>query len=184
MRKNVADNQILLIVEEALRGRAKIWLETRLCPFMGYNSFRAAFIKNFYSIDARIQAKRNWTTRRFRVTDKSLYEYFIEQVKAPTYIAPDMDTYEINYTVTVIKQLPARVQDFLATIDFNDTEKIAQALVRLDTSQMDRNIHQERQPNPTESRPRVNSMRKDQRNKSWQGGNNKYNLRNNEIKGK
>lgn len=82
-------------------------------------------------------------------------------MKAPKYFAPEMDRYDINYTI--IKQLPVRVKDILATIDYKDTDKISQTLLRIDASQKERETYQERASNSAKSASQVNNMQWDTR---------------------
>ena len=132
LRKRVAWDQKLLIVEDSLKGRAKAWYEARLTPFMDFAHFKSIFLKEFYSVEARVQAKAEWDSRRFKVTDGTLLEYFTDQRRIAKYFKPSLDAYEGNYGI--IKQLPQRARDALAVIDYADTELIAQALSRLDAS--------------------------------------------------
>lgn len=120
VRKNVLENQKLLLVEETLRGRAKIWVETRVAPFPNYDEFKKAFVKDMYGIEIKTKEKNDWVTRKYKTNDGSLYEYFIEQLKASKYFSPEMNKFEINYNI--IRQLPTNVRKILSTIDYGDTD--------------------------------------------------------------
>ena len=120
-RKKIKDEQKLLIIEDALMGRARLWYEARLSPFIGYDHFKSVFLSEFYSIEARMKIKTEWGSRKFRSQDRSLVEYFNEQVRMTKYISPRLDDYEVNYTI--IKQLPQRARDALATADYAQTPR-------------------------------------------------------------
>lgn len=132
LRKRTRTEQKLLIVEDALKGRARIWHEARFNPFISFEHFKTAFLNEFYSLEARIKSKTEWASKRFKVSDGSLLEYFNEQVRAAKYISPRLDDYEVHYTI--IKQLPQRARDALAAVEYSDYEKISKALARLDAS--------------------------------------------------
>ena len=43
-KKNIRDDQRLLIVDDALRGRASVWYEARLSLFGGFGHFKTIFL--------------------------------------------------------------------------------------------------------------------------------------------
>lgn len=132
VRKRTKTEQKLLLVEDALKGRARVWFEARYSPFISFEHFKTIFLNEFYGVEARIKFKSEWASKRFKVADRSLREYFQSQVRAAKYISPRMDDYEIHYTI--IKQLPQRARDALAAVEYTDTERISKALERLDAS--------------------------------------------------
>lgn len=80
-------------------------------------------------------AKSAWENRRFQSTDRSLQDYFTEQMRNAKFCLSFLQEYEINYLI--VKQLPQRAREVLATIDYIDTAKIMQALSRLDVTRFD-----------------------------------------------
>lgn len=135
LRKNIAEDLKLIIVEEALNGRAKMWYDARSFPFIDYQHFKEKFLEEFYSIEARMVAKSEWENRRYKASDRSLEEYYIEQLREVKFCLLTLKEYEINYLI--MKQLPHRAREVLATIDYFDTSKILQALARLDVARRD-----------------------------------------------
>lgn len=123
------------MVEDALIGRAKLWYETRTSPFVNYKHFKDKFLEEFYSIEARMSAKTEWESRRFLSSDRSLQVYYVEQLHEAKFCLSSLNEYEINYLI--IKQLPQRAREVLATIDYRDTSKILQSLARLDGMKSD-----------------------------------------------
>ncbi|XP_031779488.2 uncharacterized protein LOC116416172 [Nasonia vitripennis] len=133
IRKKIKHEQKLLVVEDALKGRARVWYEARFSPFISFEHFKRIFNDEFYSLEARMKFKTEWAAKKFKPgSNHCLREYFLEQTRAAKYITPRMDDYEINYTI--IKQLPQRVRDALSTVDYLKSDLISQALARLDAS--------------------------------------------------
>lgn len=132
IRKNIVDDERLLIVEDALQGTAKIWFDTIAIPCSSFNEFKDIFLKEYFSIEARMQAKKEWEDRRFHKSDMSLQAYYNLQIKSAKVKVPRMEAYEINFII--IGQFPLRVRDILSTIDYADSERISKALARLDLS--------------------------------------------------
>ncbi|OXU16380.1 hypothetical protein TSAR_000082 [Trichomalopsis sarcophagae] len=94
IRKNIKEGQTLLVVEDTLKGRARVWYEARFSPFISYNHFNHIFNEEFYSLEARMKFKTKWAARKFKpATDRSLREYFLEQTRAANYITPRLDDY-------------------------------------------------------------------------------------------
>lgn len=68
-----------------------------------------------------------------------------------------METYDLHYTV--IQRMPSRIRDALAVVDFNDFEKISQALSQFDLTYQER-INQRRNiPNENNSDNRGSQSR-------------------------
>lgn len=126
------------MVEDALVGRAKLWYEARTFPFISYAHFKEKFLDEFYSIEARMVAKSQWENRRFKDSDASLQGYYIEQIRDAKFCLTSLQEYEINYLI--IKQLPQRAREVLATIDYLNTAKIIQTLARLDVTRGEADI--------------------------------------------
>ena len=95
----------MLILEEALTERAKVWLDARSEPFENYNSFKEAFLQKYYSLPAKLELKDAWSSKKFRHTDKSLHDYFMSQVHEAKYVAPEMNVAEINCDAGVASEL-------------------------------------------------------------------------------
>ena len=131
-RKKIPEDQKLLVLEDALKGRAHVWYEARYNPFISFRHFKHAFLTEFYSLESRIKFKSEWSCRKFKAANRSLREYFNEQVRDAKYITPRLDDYEVYFTI--IKQLPQRARDTLATVEYTDADRISQALGRLDAS--------------------------------------------------
>ena len=132
VRKSVNVEQKLLFIEDALKGRARAWVDAHSTPFMNFLHFKSIFLNEFYSVKVRVESKNIWSTRKFKSSDGTLLEYFADQRRIAKYFNPPMDTYEINYHI--IKQLPSRAREVLSVIDYIDTDRISQALGRLDAS--------------------------------------------------
>ena len=81
---------------------------------------------------ARAEVKNNWSTRKFKASDGTLLEYFTEQKSVAKYFTPSMDNYEVNYYI--IKQMRLQAREVLAVVDYTDTERITQALMRIDSA--------------------------------------------------
>lgn len=124
-----------MLVEDALIGRAKLWHDARVFPFVSYSHFKEKFLEEFYSIEARMVAKSKWENRRFESIDNSLQEYYIEQVRDAKFCSTSLQEYEVNYLI--VKQLPQRAREVLVTIDYMDTSKIIHTLARLDVTRCD-----------------------------------------------
>ncbi|XP_043460899.1 uncharacterized protein LOC122497698 [Leptopilina heterotoma] len=138
VRKNVSDDAKLLMVEDAMIGRAKLWYDARVFPFITYSHFKDKFLEEFYSIEARMVAKSKWENRRFKDSDQSLQAYYVEQLRDAKFCLTSLQEYEVNYLI--VKQLPQRAREVLATIDYMDTSKISQTLSRLDVTRGDAEI--------------------------------------------
>ena len=60
LKRIVDEEQKLIVIEDALIGRARTWIDTRPIPFRRYNNFREVFLINFNTIEARIKVKDKW----------------------------------------------------------------------------------------------------------------------------
>lgn len=134
-RKNISENLKLVIIEDALVGKARMWHDARTFPFINYQHFKDKFLDEFYSVEARMLAKSIWENRRFQLNDRSLQDYYTEQFRNAKFCLSSLEEYEVNYLI--VKQLPQRAREVLATIDYKDTAKIMQALTRLDVTRQD-----------------------------------------------
>ncbi|XP_043481228.1 uncharacterized protein LOC122510544 isoform X2 [Leptopilina heterotoma] len=134
-RKNISENLQLVIIEEALIGKARMWHDARSFPFINYQHFKNKFLEEFYSIEARMMAKSEWESRRYKSNENSLQGYYVEQLSRAKFCLSSLKEFEVNYLI--IKQLPQRVREVLSTIDYNDTSRIMQALNRLDATRRD-----------------------------------------------
>lgn len=134
-KKRILQDQKILIVEDCLKGRALLWFTAKQPPFRQYRDFEREFRLEFCCIERRWHARWEWDSRTYSNGDKSLYEFFQEQVKEARYCLPDTNQTEINYLI--LKQLPNRVQENLVTIQIQDRAAIEGALKRLDQSRSD-----------------------------------------------
>ncbi|XP_048514039.1 uncharacterized protein LOC125501687 isoform X2 [Athalia rosae] len=157
---NVNDAKQDWVLGSILEGRAKIWYEANKEVCNTYENFRKHFKREFYSVQYQVKAKNRWSSRRYKSQDGELRSYFRRQSKEAKYFEPALSTYEINYAV--VQQLPARIRDLLATIDFNNSELIMQSLSNLDISQEGREFDRDKTQNF--NRPNQNPGRK----LSWQ----------------
>ncbi|KAK2578319.1 hypothetical protein KPH14_012620 [Odynerus spinipes] len=140
--KNVKNEHKVLVAESLLEGRAKIWANSVTRAFTDFKAFREAFLQEFYSIPIRVRLKNQWLSRRYRYTDGSMLEYFYKQLRAALHFEPELNKYEINYSI--IQQFPVRVREATASVDYTDVNSIAQALSRLDGVQRDRDFYKKR----------------------------------------
>ena len=108
IRKKFREDQKVLLTEDALNDRARILFEARVHSFID-DHFCSVFLNEFHSVEARTRAKSERANRKFGNQDRSLYEYFVDQVRAAKYFSPRLDPYEVNYTIA--KQLPRQARD-------------------------------------------------------------------------
>lgn len=109
MTNNVSDDAKLLMVEDAMIGRAKLWYDARVFPFVNYSHFKDKFLKEFYSIEAIMVAQSKWENRRFEDSDQSLQAYHVEQFRDAKFCLTSLQEYEVNYLI--VKQLPQRARE-------------------------------------------------------------------------
>lgn len=126
----------LNFLDGALEGRAKSWFDAQRIVFANFNDFKEKFLLEFYSIPIRVKIKSAWLARRFVPNKDSLQSYFLEQFNEAQYFLPKMDAYEVHYTI--VQQMPIRVRENLATVDFENFEKISKALSQLDLTYGDK----------------------------------------------
>ncbi|KAK2579145.1 hypothetical protein KPH14_001315 [Odynerus spinipes] len=55
----------LLIIENSIEGRGKIWYNANRCNFISYVTFKEAFEKQFYSVPMQAKIQSQWSARRF-----------------------------------------------------------------------------------------------------------------------
>lgn len=132
--KHVSNINRLDFLDEAFEGRAKIWHETQ--NYENYDDFKQKFLEEFFSIPVRVRVKSKWFAKRFDPANDQLNKYFLNQVKDAQYFIPKMDNYELHYII--IQQLPIRIREIMATVDFNDFNKISQCLSQLDLTFTDK----------------------------------------------
>lgn len=137
--KAVSDKNKLSFLDGAFEGRARAWFETQKGLMINYIDFKNKFLAEFYSIPIRVQIKSGWLSRRFEGNLSNLQTYFMNQVKEAQYFLPIMEPYELHYTV--IQQMPIRVREALATIDYNNFDRISQALSQLDLTYQEKTNH-------------------------------------------
>lgn len=129
--KNLQGNR-LNVLDGCFEGRARAWFESQRNSLCNYNDFKTKFLGEFFSIPIRVKLKSNWLAKRFDNTTDSLQTYFLNQIKEAQYIIPQCEPYELYFTI--IQQMPMRVREILSTVDFNDYNKISQALSQLDST--------------------------------------------------
>lgn len=129
---NVPEAQRLWVVNSILSGRAKIWYDINKDSCNTFGSFKRAFKEEFYSVQHQVKVKSRWAARRYKSQDGSLRSYFGKQNREAKYFEPKSSTYEINYAI--VQQLPYRVRDILAAIDFSNTKLILSTLANIDSS--------------------------------------------------
>ncbi|XP_048511045.1 uncharacterized protein LOC125500905 [Athalia rosae] len=156
---NVNDAKQDWVLGSILEGRAKIWYEANKEVCNTYENFRKHFKREFYSVQYQVKAKNRWSSRRYKSQDGELRSYFRRQSEEAKYFEPALSTYEINYAV--VQQLPARIRDLLATIDFNNSELIMQSLSNLDISQEGREFDRDKTQNfnrPNQNRNQIQGV--------------------------
>ncbi|XP_046614681.1 uncharacterized protein LOC124302493 [Neodiprion virginianus] len=147
--KNIVGQWKLGIIENKLRGRAKLWWSSIKHQIESYDAFERTFLEKFYSIPIQVKAKNRWSSRKYKSQDGSLQMYFFKQIVEAKYFTPKLDVFEVNYTI--IQQLPNRIRDILATVNFSDTKQIEQTLSQLDSTYQER--ENEKRQNQNSSNP-------------------------------
>lgn len=140
--KHISLNERLEYLDDVFDGNEKLWFETQ--TFADYASFKKKFIEEFYSVAVRVRIKADWHKRKFDPSKDQLNSYFLNQVKDAQYFTPQMENYELHYTI--IQQLPMRIREILSAVDFADFEKICQVLSQLDITFRDKQESSKRGP--------------------------------------
>lgn len=176
--KNVCEEQCLMVVENIIEGRVRIWYEVVKNQVSTFIEFKHAFLNEFYSIPVRVRFKNQWAYRKYKSSDGSMHSYFYKQLKETRYFDPPLTPYEINYSI--IQQLPSRIRSNLSTVNFSDSNSVAQALAQIDLAQED--FERQRDSRYQYNRGRgnqVNSLRFSQNARSdYRGYNNYYGRKN------
>ena len=55
--KSIPDNGRLNVLDSALEGRSKAWLETQRCTLLNFDDFKDKFLAEFYSVPIRVKTK-------------------------------------------------------------------------------------------------------------------------------
>ena len=134
--KNITRANCLNVFDCALEGRARAWFDAQRNGFVDYDDFKTKFLNEFYSIPIRVKIKSRWLANRFDHNRDNLQSYFLDQIKDARHFLPQMEPYEMYYTI--IQQMPIRVREALATVDFSDFDRISQALAQLDLTFVDK----------------------------------------------
>ncbi|KAK2574868.1 hypothetical protein KPH14_012964, partial [Odynerus spinipes] len=140
--KHVREEHKVLVTENLLDGRAKVWANSMTHTFTDFNAFREAFLHEFYSIPIKVKLKTQWLSQRYRYNEGTMQEYFYKQRRMAKNLEPHMSAYELNYTI--VQQFPMRIREALAACDHSDIDAVAQALSRLDSIQRDRDFEKKR----------------------------------------
>lgn len=128
------DTDKMLVIENALEGRACCWFTVN--RINDFETFKQLFMEEFYSVPIKIKFKNNWSSRKYHEKIGSLQTYFYSQLKESEYIRPKLSAYETNYII--LQQLPVRVRESLAVLDFEKTSLIIRALSQFDDVQQER----------------------------------------------
>lgn len=139
----------MIIVENALEGRAKVWYNANRVQFANYEAFKTAFLNEFFSIPVRVRMKSQWASRKHTGQSGTLQTFFLKQITEAEYFSPPLDPYELNYTV--VQQLPIRVRKSLVTVDYTDSNSIANSLSQLDMVNEERDRFHRATPNQNNS---------------------------------
>lgn len=84
--KNIPNNQKMQVVEAALQGKAKIWIDLQN-NLQNYDAFKVRFIEAFYSVPVMCKVKTNWSNRKYREGSLLLY-FFLKQNSLDILIHP------------------------------------------------------------------------------------------------
>ena len=134
--KNInIDSKKLVLAEHALEDQARIWIRYKRDAIVSYGQFKIEFLEEFYSVPIRVKLENKWYLRRYSIQDGNLLTYFYSQTKEASFFEPQLSEYKINYNT--VQQMPYRVRENLATINFTDTKVVAQALAQFDNVQKD-----------------------------------------------
>lgn len=155
--KSIPNDGKLSVLEGSFEGRARAWFDTQKNTFINYEDFQTKFLAEFYSIPVRVKIKSSWLAKRFDGNKGNLQTYFLNQIRDAQYFIPRLEAYELHYTV--IQQMPTRIRDALATVDFSNFDKISQALSQLDLTFQEKTNNRKQTvdsgghaENPTENR--------------------------------
>lgn len=133
--KNVKNDRRIILIEQALEGRASLWLETKL-DITTYEEFKTSFLEEFYSIPIRVQFKNSWNGKRYNQSQETLQTFYYRQKKDARFFIPQITEYEVNYNI--IQQYPLWVRENMSTINFSDSTLIGQTLANLDAINRER----------------------------------------------
>lgn len=127
---NIAMQNRVSMLDNVFEDRAADWFETQKNSIVSFDDFQQKFLAEFFSVPVRVQMKSQWLSQRFESHKESLNSFFLRQVNEAQYIEPKLEAYEIHYTI--VQQLPLRVREIMAAVDFADFNKISQTLTQLD----------------------------------------------------
>lgn len=132
--KDIPQECELLIIKTAMKGRARAWFLANMCNWNGFEHFEADFYSEFFSIEFRTEMTNAWRDRRFCKKDGTFVNFFHEQTRQACYLEPPMSDYARNFSI--VRQLPKRVQDAMASVDLLDKKRIIKTLAWLDGTEM------------------------------------------------
>jgi len=147
--KNIPKNIVVLLLGTALRDRAKIWFDANKEYVKTIEEFENEFKAEFFSIEQQVELRNKWNNRKYKYADGSLKSYFLKAKTEATYIMKGTGEYEINYII--VNQLPLNVRKMLATINYNESKAILQALSNLDQIEEQVKITNNAQKNQNQS---------------------------------
>lgn len=131
-------NDQLKFLEIILEGNEEIWFNIHKDSIIDFNDFQCKFLEEFFSVPIKVQNKIKWLNSRFDSTNDSLKAYFLSQVVEAKYFEPEMEPYEVHFTI--IQQLPVRVRELMAVVNFSDFDMISSILSQLDSIYADENF--------------------------------------------
>ena len=134
--KNISNERKLSITEHALSGKAKFWFELNH-NYTNYEHFKNLFLAEFFSVPIQVKIKNMWKDRKYKMQDGTLQKYYYSQMHEAKNFEPKLSDFEINYDI--IQQFPNWVQKSLASVDFGNSNAIAQTLANLDRVQNESN---------------------------------------------
>ncbi|KAF7997662.1 hypothetical protein HCN44_008835 [Aphidius gifuensis] len=150
-KKRCPNQNKLLEIERILEDKIQQWYESKNSTIRDYNRFKVAFLDKYYPTPSRLAFRDKWVNQKYN-NNISFQEYFYTQQDQSKYIEPPMTVDEIN--CIIIKQMPQFIQNsFAASIDYNNTDQITTALIRLD---LNRNIQTNKKRQETKNIRQIN----------------------------
>ena len=127
--------------EIAFEGKARSWLMLQ-SQVMTYSNFKDLFIKEFYSVPSQVKVKNIWSNRKYNDQYENFQNFYYKQLMYANYILPVMSEYERNYIIS--QQFPSWVRESLTSVNFENSNSVAQTLAMLDNIRIDRQRNHER----------------------------------------
>lgn len=118
------------IIQNSLKGHARIWFDANKYDIMNFDQFCDRFREEFLSADVQKRRRDRWRSRRYYPNQEPLVSFFYNQRSEGMRIQPPMSHYEINRII--ISQLPPNVQVALAGSDLSNVKQVVHSLTRID----------------------------------------------------